>query len=335
LGQQDPIGHKGKELIIVFLEIVIDAAGMLEVLNLTFQQFMCLNFVLIISLGHFEGIEIYLNSRSYMFGQSGGPTFEMPAGVHRYEFTCQLPPHIPYTVGLQHAEIGYYVEAVLDIPWKFDKESKIPLTIIPYVDLNFYQHLRIPQNFEMYKNTCSLFCETGRVQMTIHVPYTGFAIGQKVPVKFSYINKSNVDVLRTKMTLKRIITYNAQTPHPKTKIKKENMFFAITDGCKNGETVSFDSIFEIPIVMLCTNDNVCRVASIAYVMKIEAVFGGLRSNLKTVFPVIIGTNPIREEDPFPQNPFPSPALNPYQYSVPMIQPSAPNFRKCKNMSHNN
>lgn len=329
MGQQKHIGHKRKELIIiVFLETIIETPGMLEVLNLMFQQFVCLNFVSFISLGHFEGIEIYLNSRTYLLGQSGGPTFEMPPGIHRYEFTCQLPPHLPYTVGLKHAEIGYYVDVVLDIPWQFDKESKVPLIIIPYVDLNFYQHLRIPQNFEMCKNTCSLFCETGRLQMTIHVPYTGFAIGQKVPVKFSYINRSNCDVLRTKMTLTRITSYNAQTPHPKTKTKEEDMFVAITDGVKNGETISFDSIFEIPKVMLCTNDNFCRVVTITYVMKIEAVFGGLRSNLKIVFPVVIGTMPIREEDPFPQNPVPSPALNPFQYSVPMFQPSAPDFRKC-------
>ncbi|KAL7040024.1 hypothetical protein ACKWTF_000221 [Chironomus riparius] len=41
---------------------------------------------------HYEGIEVYVNTRSYLFGKSGGPTFEMAPGTHRYEFTCQLPP---------------------------------------------------------------------------------------------------------------------------------------------------------------------------------------------------------------------------------------------------
>ncbi|CAG9797193.1 unnamed protein product [Chironomus riparius] len=41
---------------------------------------------------HYEGIEVYVNTRSYLFGKSGGPTFEMAPGTHRYEFNCQLPP---------------------------------------------------------------------------------------------------------------------------------------------------------------------------------------------------------------------------------------------------
>ena len=255
----------------------------------------------------------------------------MAPGTHRYEFACQLPPQIPYTVGLKHAEIHYYVEAVLDIPWQFDKESKVPLLIIPYVDLNFFQYLKAPKTIETYSNTSSLFCASGRLEMTIQLPYTGFAVGQKVPIKIFYDNKSNKNVTRTRMVLKRITTYNATTPHPKTKSKAENMFIVNTNGVQDGASTSFESIFEIPRVMLCTNDNSCHVVTITYVMKIEAVLSGCTSNLTTVLPVVIGTVPIRE-DQFIENTFVNPEPSSYYTPcpVPYVQPSAPDFRKFKN-----
>ncbi|KAL7040025.1 hypothetical protein ACKWTF_000222 [Chironomus riparius] len=264
---------------------------------------------------NFEGFEGYINSKTYLIGQLGEPTFEMPPGTHRYEFTCQLPPHIPYTVGLKHAEIQYYVEAVLDIPWHFNKESKVPFFIIPYLDLNFYQHLKAPRSIEAFKNIQTVFCKSGRLQMTVHLPYSGFAIGQKVPIKIDYENKSNVDVSSTKMILRRIVSYHAQTPHPSVKVDAEDLIVTNTVGVKAGDSTSCESIFEIPIVILCTNEKSCRVLSITYAMKIEAVLSGWHSNINVVFPVVIGTVPIQ---------FISQESTSYHLSqVPYVQPTAP------------
>ncbi|KAL7040021.1 hypothetical protein ACKWTF_000218 [Chironomus riparius] len=135
---------------------------------------------------NFEGKEVYLNSRTYLFGQRGGPTFEIQPGVHRYEFACQLPERLAYTAELRHGSIRYHVEAVLDIPWSFDKETKIPFTVVRYDDLNFFPELRIPLKYEEIKTFCCLFCKSGPFIMTVAMPYTGLAVGQTVNITIDY-----------------------------------------------------------------------------------------------------------------------------------------------------
>ncbi|KAL7040023.1 hypothetical protein ACKWTF_000220 [Chironomus riparius] len=241
----------------------------------------------------FEGKEVYLNSTTHIFGQEDGPDLEISAGVHKYEFACQLPQHLPYSVTLKYAEINYYVEVVLDIPWQFDKEIKIPIKIMPYEDLNLCQNLKVSQTFEISQCTCSILCIPGSLMMTAHLPCTGFAVGHEVTIDIDYVNKSHINVSATKVTLYRKIQYISQKPSRKTKTEKQIMLVASSVGVKAGITHSFGMSFKIPTGILCSNKGYCKTASISYSMRIESVLSSYYPNPEVRFPVTIGTIPIR------------------------------------------
>lgn len=278
-------------------------------------------------LVHFEGKEVYLNSRTYLFGQHGGPSFEIQPGIHRYSFACQLPDLLPYTVELKHGSIRYHAEAVLDIPWSFDKEIKMPFTLVRHDDLNMYSELRVGQKYEEVKTFCCLFCESGPLIMTVTVPYTGFAVGHGVNIKIDFVNKSDVDVLRTKLKLKRRIEYTARTPEWKTKSDTEKMVEKITDGVKGGESNYIETNFDIPHTLMCSNGVYCQVVTISYSMEVEGEVDGCHSNPEIIFPIVIGSIPIRFDSQYiqPQVPIGQilPIIDHSMPQVPIIQPSAP------------
>lgn len=157
---------------------------------------------------HFNGKNVYVNTKTYLFGHDGATAVEMPSGTHRYNFALQLPPLLPASFEASHGHIRYEVEAVLDVPWGFDKEFKLQFTIVRNDDLNFDPQLRMPCQMEEITTFCCLFCQSAPLMMTVSVPCTGFAAGQNIPININYVNKSDVDATRTKINLKRIIRYN-------------------------------------------------------------------------------------------------------------------------------
>ncbi|XP_070494887.1 arrestin domain-containing protein 2-like [Chironomus tepperi] len=274
----------------------------------------------------FEGTEVYINNRFYLFGQKGGPTIEKPPGVYEFMLQFQLPEDLPPTLFLKHAEINYYIEAVLDIPWKFDDESKMAIRVLPNIDLNLYDGLSSPEYIETHKTTYAWFCKTGKIYMTVTIPYSGFAIGQRVPVKISYNNTSTSVVTGTKMILKRVIQYFASSPYRKRKEKTESAFAAHTDGVRANSSITFETKFDIPQETHITLAS-CNVVKIDYFMVFEAVVDGFHKNFKAIFPVAIGTKPIIVAQPevLPQAPPPQPALTSNESPAPTAEPSAPDL----------
>lgn len=157
---------------------------------------------------YFEGREVYLNQRTYLFGHAGADAVEVPAGNHHYEFAFQLPPMLPASFEASKGHIRYDIEAVLDIPWGFDKEFKLQFTVVGNDDLNFDPEIRLPNQGEKIRRFCCFCCRSDPLMMTATLPFTGFVPGQNVPVTVNYSNKSNVSVDKTTITLKRIIRFN-------------------------------------------------------------------------------------------------------------------------------
>lgn len=158
---------------------------------------------------HFRGENVYLNTKTYLFGYDGAPAVEIPSGTHRYNFALQLPPLLPASFEATHGHIRYDIEAVLDVPWGFDREFKLQFTVLRNNDdLNHDPLLRIPCQMEDITTFCCFCCQSAPLIMTVNVPRTGFAPGQNIPININFVNKSDVDVTRTKINLKRIIRYN-------------------------------------------------------------------------------------------------------------------------------
>jgi hypothetical protein len=270
---------------------------------------------------YYEGQEIFLNSKTYLFGHHGAEAKEIQPGIHRYNFSCQLPDMLPYTMDARHGNISYSVEAKLDIPWKFDKETKVPFTVLRHDDLNIYPELRIAQKMEQVKNFCCLFCRSGPLMLTVSVPCCGFAGGNRVPIRIEYINRSNVEVESTKVKLKRIISFTSHSPESKTRCDTEKMVELYVDGVSKNGSVELETNLEIPIVMMNTNQRFCHVVRVSYYLEVEGVVSGCHTNVSIQIPIEIGSVPIQLDTGFnvPQNTY-----YPPQPSAPLVQlPSAP------------
>ena len=159
-------------------------------------------------INHFKGKEVYLNSKTYLLGGEQDGSIEVSSGNHRYNFSCQLPDQLPASFEASFGYVRYSVDAVLDIPWSADKQFKLQFTVFRQDDLNEFPELKIVASNEEIKAFCCLFCQTDPIIMHVSLPYTGVVPGQILPITISYLNKTNVDILKTKIVLKRIISYN-------------------------------------------------------------------------------------------------------------------------------
>lgn len=157
---------------------------------------------------HFQGKEIYLDSKTYLIGSEEGGSIEVASGTHRFDISCQLPQNLPASFEATFGSVLYSVEAVLDIPWSIDKQFKVHFNVFRHDDLNESPELKTISSNEELRHFCCLFCQSQPLVMTVTLPYSGYVPGRDIPITITYLNKTNVEVLRTRINLKRIIRYN-------------------------------------------------------------------------------------------------------------------------------
>jgi Arrestin (or S-antigen), N-terminal domain/Arrestin (or S-antigen), C-terminal domain len=270
---------------------------------------------------HYKGEEVYLNQRTYLFGHPGADAVEVQQGTHRYDFACQLPPMLPASFEASLGHIRYKVKAVLDIPWGFDKEFNLQLTIIRHDDLNLNPALKMPSYSERIQSFgCCLFCNSAPVMMSVVLPYSGFVPGQVVPVTITYKNRSTTDINSTRLSLIRHTRFNSHTPEYKTRFDSEKMVKYQAGGCRRGEEQIINCELTLPMTMLKSNSTFCRVVQISYEVIIEGVTGGCSKNLRMSIPIEIGSIPLN----FNPAALMQPAVGSNQFGVfPPNAPTAP------------
>ncbi|CRK98601.1 CLUMA_CG012197, isoform A [Clunio marinus] len=272
---------------------------------------------------HFNGKTVYLNTKTYLFGSPGGDSIQMPSGTHRYDFLCQLPPLIPGSFEASHGDIRYRVEAVLDVPWSFNKEFKLGFTVIRVDDLNNDPSLKVATFDEEVKKFCCLFCESEPLYIKVTLPRTGFAPGEEIPVTIDFKNKSNEEIRGGKIYVKRIILYHSETPHSKTKTQEDFVTEVYCPGVGKQSSNEFIKEIKLPQGMVFSNSAFCYVVQIFYELKVEIFTNDCHKNVKFRFPITIGAIPISTQ-PLNQTATFMPAQNPEPFfNAP--NPSAPAF----------
>lgn len=156
----------------------------------------------------YDGKDVYVNQKTFLFGGHGVKAVEMPSGIYKYDFMCQLPPLLPASLESTHGNIRYNLKAVLDIAWAFDKQFKLQFTVVRNDDLNHQPELKFATRDEQIKRFCCLFCQSDPLMMTVTIPQSGYAPGQDILITVQYHNKSDVDVARTKISLTRMVHHN-------------------------------------------------------------------------------------------------------------------------------
>jgi len=237
----------------------------------------------------YTGLETYIYSRSYLFGEYGGHKLKLNAGTYRYKFSSQLPYKIPYSLKLGNGTISYHVEAVLNIPWKIDKKAKKHIIVLRYDDLNFYPELKTPLICIERKSFLSLL-SASELDITVKLAYTGYAIDECAHMLINYENNSSIDIIGTKIKLIQLVTFNSPL-QMETKVKDAVVGEARFEGVRAGSSKCIQAGIKIPKVMT-SNEKFCQVIIIKYLIEIEAEASGMRTNAKVRLPITIGTAPL-------------------------------------------
>lgn len=240
----------------------------------------------------FTGEDIYLSQRNYLFGAPGADAVEVPSGIHLYDFECQLPPQLPASFEASHGHIRYKIEAVLDVPWGFDKECKIQFTVIRNDDLNLFPELLVPMVDEHFKRFCCLFCKSEPLIMTVNLPHSGYIPGQNLPIHVRYKNQSNISVRKTNIKFKRITRFNSHFPYCESHLEKDKLIHVDAPGCGSAEDAEFEAAVTLPSTLLMSNSIFCNIIQVFYELEIEAETSGCHENIEMCFLITIGSVPV-------------------------------------------
>lgn len=239
-----------------------------------------------------ESVEILLDSTTYFFGELYGRDIQINQGIHQYNFECQLPDNLPYTLDMKYGSVAYYTESVLENSFGPYKTVRKSFTIVRFDDLNLFPELRKVKNIERVVTFGFALWKSKPLVMNATISCTGFAVGQNVPVSIDYKNNSNVEILRTKVSLLRRVTYTSHDPIAK-KVENEKIFVAYAAGVKPGETKNFNVKFYIPLSMKSSNRRYCPIIAIDYAIEVIGEVNGYHKNLIILFPITIASLPLR------------------------------------------
>lgn len=199
---------------------------------------------------------------------------------------------------------------MLNIPQEIDREMKLPITVIRPEDLNLCPLLKYPKREEVSKTFCWYFiCCLGSspLVMSAHIPYSGFVPGQRIPVYIELNNQSHVDVKSTRITLKGLHTFNFDYPSTCKQVEKYRLDYKAAAGVKAGKCVKLEEFVKVPEMLNPSNELLCKVFQISYVVKVSAVVDDPYQSPFIHFPITVGSSPLIFKDSKPEtlNPRPS------------------------------
>lgn len=200
------------------------------------------------------------------------------AGEHNYDFKCQLPSPLPYSVYEKYGRIRYILTAKLDLPWlsalTFDMQTHRIITVVRCEDLNRFREVNLACEAERVK-TFGFWCfKSDQLVIKVSLPRTGFALGEKIPVTVKLQNDSRTDVISVNYALKRIERFIEATSYPSVddiKEVKTKIVEQFTDGAKRRQHKAFVEFIEIPTNLLISNERLSSEHQTAYELKITVV----------------------------------------------------------------
>lgn len=258
----------------------------------------------------------FLNSVTYLLGTWNGESIPIAFGVHKYNFSCFIPPNVPYTMEGKHGHVRFRIDANLDIPWHSDLHADAAFTVMRRDDLNLFPLLKYPVSVEEVQIFCSFLCNLNPFIMTLRMSKQGYAVGETIPIQVSLNNGSTVAILRTVLSLQRTFLYCAEGH---TKKECEVIVGQSCRGVDAGQQVTFNELFIIPSSAYTSTDKYCKVFKIFYGIEL-IVFTDLCSSDQILYaPITIGTFGIQTERPVQ---LPTPIQRAIEIDVP-IAPSVP------------
>lgn len=208
----------------------------------------------------------------------------MPKGKMVYNFSYELPISLPDSLKVSwFGKIEYKVEAVLDIPWKFDKKICIPFTIKRNDNINTLSPA-LSQPVHLKSN-----CDNGKSTLKSSIPQGAFSVLQKIPIRIECENLSNNDI--KDITVKLIQEKSVVSFRPKKMIKtfEVNTLKKLRlDGVKGGTALMNREVFiPIPSYINHSNEQFCKVIRVKYTLQVRATTESYQNDLLNEFPITI------------------------------------------------
>lgn len=119
----------------------------------------------------------------------------------------------------------------------------------------------------------------------------GYVPGQAINVGVEINNESRIDIEDVRVSLKKIVRYNAQIPHSRTKEERTTEAEIRCGGLKRRSKIAYTQQLYIPAVPP-TNLNYCRVLNVCYEVQVKCKVSGMSFSPVVIIPIIIGTVPI-------------------------------------------
>lgn len=128
----------------------------------------------------------------------------------------------------------------------------------------------IEQEEEEIKNYYCLLCLTKPMMLTASIPQNYYVVGQKIPIKVSINNASNVDIRQVEFTLVKHVTYTSETPCINQKCGELEIQRMCHGRFFNRFKKQYNVEMEIPQTVPSTNSPLVKVVNVKYTLNIKA-----------------------------------------------------------------
>jgi hypothetical protein len=125
-------------------------------------------------------------------------------GTYEYYFSIPLPPKIPSSLEGQHCFIRYFLEAVIQRPWKDEQTVQTMFYVISVSDLNLSPQAALPASFQKQKHVGFNPCQNGPISLAFMIGKTGFVPGEYLQFGIEIRNTSGVRINGVHVALKRV-----------------------------------------------------------------------------------------------------------------------------------
>ncbi|XP_055640546.1 arrestin domain-containing protein 17-like [Toxorhynchites rutilus septentrionalis] len=243
----------------------------------------------------YRGKEQHLHSQLVLF-QSHDKSVEIAPGAYKHGFACRLPETLPASLEAKRGHIRYWLVATLERPWRTARVKSLNFQVVRRLDLN---HVMLsPVREEIIENIGYWPCmPTGALYASVELPTSGFVPGQFIPAVIQINNKSRNKITKIVTMLVQKITYNAQKPEAKQKVKRmvacRNVTPEIT--LPEGGILAAENL-QVPWLLPTSTHT--HVVQIGYELVVEFRIESCLSNAtqRVRVPVVIGVIPARDSN---------------------------------------
>ncbi|KAL3865316.1 hypothetical protein ACJMK2_006937 [Sinanodonta woodiana] len=224
--------------------------------------------------------------------QETNDTVVLPAGQHIFPFNFMLPHGLPSSFeGKYDCYIRYWVEGIIDKPWKFDHRVKMPFTVVAILDLNQEPDALSSAQVQDSKTVCCCCCESGPVTCVFRIDRIGYVPGESIVCNAEITNNCNRVIWSSKVILYMEITYKT---HDGYKLQERKDIVKLEKGqIPEGRSYIWSGE-RIPIPPVPPSYlRGCSIITIDYYLMMKIDVADTPYDLELPVKIIIGTIPMQ------------------------------------------